>query len=373
MNDYLKRYTITLKTLSPVFIGSGEQLGKKEYVFNTRKEKAWIFNPKKLYHHLAEENLLREYEKYMLQGRQDLYSFMYEHNIKPAQYEKWAEYSLDCRYTDLSTNKDLHLFIKDPYGNPYIPGSSLKGALRTALLGYEVSENRKIAGLKNEIQNGSRAGKRRDLTKALDPAVKRLETEIFHTVDRGKDVKKENAVCDALAGMRVSDSTPVDKKRLVLCQKVDQNIDRRKSARELPMLRECLQPGIKLTFDLTIDETLCSYTGQTILDAVSYFSRNAHVQYKKYGQPQPQREHVLTIGGGAGYISKTAVYNLYQDRAAVQVAANIMKVTTPRNHGHANDVKNNVSPHTLKVTKFGGRTYQFGQCEIQIAEKMQKE
>lgn len=29
---------------------------------------------------------------------------------------------------------DLNTFVKDAFGRPYIPGSSLKGALRTAIL-----------------------------------------------------------------------------------------------------------------------------------------------------------------------------------------------------------------------------------------------
>ena len=32
--DYLKRYKIVVNTLSPIFIGSGESIGKKEYVFH---------------------------------------------------------------------------------------------------------------------------------------------------------------------------------------------------------------------------------------------------------------------------------------------------------------------------------------------------
>lgn len=31
--------------------------------------------------------------------------------------------------------------ITDPYGNPYIPGSSLKGMLRTLLLGRDILQN----------------------------------------------------------------------------------------------------------------------------------------------------------------------------------------------------------------------------------------
>lgn len=54
MSSYLKNYTIELTTLAPVFIGSGEQLGKKEYIYNKYEKKAWIFDRKTLYKHILE-------------------------------------------------------------------------------------------------------------------------------------------------------------------------------------------------------------------------------------------------------------------------------------------------------------------------------
>lgn len=72
MSSYLKNYTIELTTLAPVFIGSGEQLGKKEYIYN-KYEKKRIFDRKTLYKHILEENLSDAYERYMLGKNRDLY------------------------------------------------------------------------------------------------------------------------------------------------------------------------------------------------------------------------------------------------------------------------------------------------------------
>ncbi len=54
-----------------------------------------------------------------------------------------------CDYTintfDLDEKKerlnDIHLFMKNIYQQPYIPGNSLKGALRTALINAMVSQS----------------------------------------------------------------------------------------------------------------------------------------------------------------------------------------------------------------------------------------
>ena len=145
MNSYLKNYTIELTTLAPVFIGSGEQLGKKEYVYDKDDKKAWIFDKKILYKHILEEKLSDAYESYILGRNGDLYVWMKENAISKSTYSIWAKYCLDCSYTDLTErNRDISLFVKDPYGLPYIPGSSLKGAVRTALLGYKLSKNSQI-------------------------------------------------------------------------------------------------------------------------------------------------------------------------------------------------------------------------------------
>lgn len=53
--------------------------------------------------------------------------------------ESWADYRMNTG--DIVSGRRLSLldtFIKDLYGCPYIPGSSLKGALRTILLVYMI-------------------------------------------------------------------------------------------------------------------------------------------------------------------------------------------------------------------------------------------
>ena len=364
MNSYLKNYTIELATLAPVFIGSGEQLGKKEYIYDKYEKKVWIFDRKNLYKHILEENLSDAYESYILGKNGDLYVWMKENNISKSKYSTWAKYCLDCSYAELSErNRDISLFVKDSYGLPYIPGSSLKGAIRTVLLGYKLSMNPPTGQLQSDIKYNSKARRRNELARNLRRPSQMLE-ETFHTLKREK-VKKENAVCDELSGLRISDSRPLNMKDLILCQKIDKGIDGKDQM--LPTFRECLKPEIKICFDMTIDESMCNYKKSDILEAVEYFFDNANKQYKKYGALSQDRKCVITIGGGAGYISKTVPYNIYPDREVVQVVSNILEASAPR-HGHKNDVKRGVSPHTLKTTKYGGRTYQFGQCEIKITE-----
>ena len=223
--------------------------------------------------------------------------------------------------------------------------------------------NPPVGQLQSDIKYNSRARRRNELSSKLKRPSQMLE-QTFHTLEKEK-VKKENAVCDELSGLRISDSRPLYVQDLILCQKIDKGMDGNNQI--LPIFRECLKPEIKIYFDMTIDESICNYKKSDILEAVAYFFDNANKKYKKYGALSQDRKCVITIGGGAGYISKTVPYNIYPDREAVQVVSNILEVSAPR-HGHKNDVKRGVSPHTLKITKYGGRIYQFGQCEIKITE-----
>ena len=209
-----------------------------------------------MYKHILEENLSDAYERYMLGKNGDLYVWMKENNISKSKYSIWAKYCLDCSYAELSErNRDISLFVKDPYGLPYIPGSSLKGAIRTVLLGYKLSMNPPVGQLQSDIKYNSRARRRNELSSKLKRPSQMLE-QTFHTLEKEK-VKKENAVCDELSGLRISDSRPLYVQDLILCQKIDKGMDGNNQI--LPIFRECLKPEIKIYFDMTIDESICNY------------------------------------------------------------------------------------------------------------------
>lgn len=361
MNNYLKRYKIRLKTLAPLYIGSGECLGKKEYVYDRIKKKAYIFKKEKLYEGIISKGLTIPYEDYILNENKDLYGWMNERNVK--EYPKWADYVLDCSNAELSARvRDINLFVKDPYGNPYIPGSSLKGALRTILLGERLSDNAaKFRRNLSEIENNSRERNRRKMQNMANS----LETVAFHTVDRGPKVDKKNAVCDELAGIRISDSQPLSVKDLVLCQKVDQNIEGNQAV--MPMLRECIKPGIEICFDMVIDKSICSYSITDIQKAIDEVYSMDCMFYNKFDRLPSNQKGILYCGGGSGFVSKTMEYKAYPYQTAVKISSDILQ-NQFRKHGHNQDTRRRVSPHILKKTKYNGRDYNMGMCCISFDE-----
>ena len=91
-------------------------------------------------------------------------------------------------------------FIKDPYGLPIVPGSSVKGMLRTILLvGRLQKDPKRFAREIAALQRGRGRGKDY-LKKEIDA----LEAKAFHTIGR-PDIRREDAVNDELSGLTVSD------------------------------------------------------------------------------------------------------------------------------------------------------------------------
>ncbi|NLN42002.1 MAG: type III-A CRISPR-associated RAMP protein Csm5 [Clostridiales bacterium] len=124
---HLERVKLKLETLSPVFIGSGESLTKKEYIYDRKTKMIYMLDLGKFIGFLAERSLLKAYERYLLQPRNnDLYFFLYENKVEKKDYEKFTLYTLDAgEIISQDKFRGILTFVKGADGLPYIPGSSL--------------------------------------------------------------------------------------------------------------------------------------------------------------------------------------------------------------------------------------------------------
>lgn len=364
MGKFLQQYEITVETLSPVFIGSGQKLGKKEYIYDKRKKEAHIIDTAKMYAQLRAFHKVPQYEQYLLFENRDLYFWLRDQGISSKDYQRWIQYTLDCSDAEIyGKNKEILTFMKDVYGNPYIPGSSLKGALRTVLLGDQLMKNHSTSKKMDEISENAKRRANKNLYLLQD--ARRLETDVFHTIVRKNNYHKSDAVNDELSGLRISDSIPLSVSSLTLCQKIDYHI--RGQERKMPLLRECLKPKTKVRFKLTIDRTLCNYTIENILQVMDAVYERNQVFYQKFQLDDPLKEkHMFYLGGGSGFVSKTVEYCAYPERKAIQTVATILRNTTPPVHKHDKDMSYRAAPHVKKITHYSGKQYAFGLCSIEI-------
>ncbi len=128
-DSFLKPYKLVVQTLCPVHIGSGDKLGNTDFVargsqifvIDDNKLTAWV---------LSQPNAER------------LALILADHLRGPGGIDKFLREQFRGRLDEITayqlpfqgTPKDVAAFIKTIEHQPYLPGSSIKGSLRSALL-----------------------------------------------------------------------------------------------------------------------------------------------------------------------------------------------------------------------------------------------
>ncbi len=150
MRNVFNIYDIELKAKGPIFVGSGKEIAKKEYAVLNNEHKVAVFDQIKLTGLLQAKGLVNEYQEFMLGfSRDDVGTWLRKHGINKNEYLPLTKYQLDYGNAQIDTHSTLGVFesVRDPYGLPYIPGSSLKGLLRTVLLAADIRKNKKSTSI----------------------------------------------------------------------------------------------------------------------------------------------------------------------------------------------------------------------------------
>ena len=208
MQDYLKTYRAVLTVHGPLHIGAGHSISKKEYIFDSRAQKVYIPDLPKMYYWLWRNGYQDKFEEYLLKKNGDLYGWLCKNKIAPQTWRQWIAYTLDAAdaVSDTRTKIEIQTCMKDKYGQIYVPGSSLKGALRTAILGAVLCKNReKLADdVRKMAQSIMQAEKQLIQRNAfLRSENEKLAERVFHTLVRN-DKKKSDKVNDFMLGCELA-------------------------------------------------------------------------------------------------------------------------------------------------------------------------
>lgn len=370
MKQYLQKYQVVIKTVGPVFIGSGREIGKKEYVF-LDKHKIGITDIQALYQKLVKKGKGEAFERYLLsRDRMNLTDWLKSQNVFDKELDESIKYKLDCGDALLQRNVGIQVLecVKDAYGNPYIPGSSLKGMFRTILLCEDIISNpQKYKEKKEAIRRTvmpNRTERKVYRTTFLRKEIGDVEAIAYRTLKRGEKKDEKSAINDIMQGFIVSDSEPLSVDDLVLCQPVEVHTDGKE--KRLPILRECIKPDTEIRFTLTIDHSICKMSGKSVADAVKMVIENYYRCFQKAfsGIPAPTTTS-LFLGGGSGFVSKTMIYAMFQKQDGLEITSNIFdKTGVPRIHKHNKDKMYGASPHTLKCTYYQKQLLQMGLCRL---------
>ncbi len=374
MKDYLQHYTMKLTALAPIHVGGGRLIGKKEYIqYGGTKSPVMIPDQEKMIRDLCLLHKENAFCSFMLSNdkRVSLGDWLRDQHIDKARIQKWISYALDAGDAFIKPNgkggtpKEINCFCKDPYGMAYIPGSTLKGMIRTALLVHEIKRNpegyEKI--LRDLYDAAPRGGQRNSY---LQRETQNLEIQAFHTLER-PETKAKDALNSVMSGLVVGDSQPIPTAQLTLCQKIDYSL--KQIEKPIPTLREALKPGTEVLFDLTIDSQLFPYEMETILEALNEFQSDCYEYfYKRFGRGK-DANGIVWIGGGVGFLSKTILYSIYGEDA-VRVTDQVFRTTLSNKiydqHKHQRDISLGIAPHVCKCTRYQGKLYDMGMGKLEI-------
>lgn len=372
MEQYLKVYPAHIKVDTPIFIGSGQKLGKKEYIHLFRQKKVIVPEFTMLYKTIERRRLEREYIKFMdSYNRDPLAKWLRDRGLKDSDFNSLGGYQLDAGDAFISskdrgketTPKNIDCFMKDAYGMPFVPGSSIKGMLRTCLLTYEIQnmDRNQKESVRNKIRNNADTyGQRVNRNIYLKRETEEIEAQVFHTLDYVPE-KRNNAVNSNMSGFIVSDSKPLTVKDLTLSQKIDVTMDG--AEKPLPILRETLKPGTDISFSITIDSKSFPYSIQDIKDAIQVMGEVCQEHFFDHFGMDTYREGAVWIGGGSGLLSKTIIYALFDHEEAVRITDQVFKNTLAKNysvHKHNKDIRLGLAPHTCKCTRYDGMLLPMG-------------
>ena len=140
MNTLRQIHTFKIDTLTPVSVGSGATISPYSDFF-LRNGKAYYVNQKKVEKRLEKEpHLIDEYVKQIRNGMNnnssdfDLHDFLEEDlNIDTSTFTNVKVFGYDFRDDAANKKHEVNQLIREA-GKPYLPGSTLKGAIRTAML-----------------------------------------------------------------------------------------------------------------------------------------------------------------------------------------------------------------------------------------------
>ena len=266
----IRRYKLVLAATGPVHIGDGSEYRKKDY-FDDGGKMAILDGPafvSKLDSHQVDaycEFLMDKDTRVSLGDFLGKYPDMKETALKSVLYRINTQLSRAPR--GVRRFHDVKCFVKDAYGKPYVPGSSVKGMLRTALVAA-LLEQRKDACA--DIVGDGFVGR---------ACAGKLGSQIEYRMLRndGQDSRGSDARTDYMRYVAVSDSLPLSVDDLAFAKKydlfskndpVDHKVDfggkTDYDGNEIDIYRECLKPGTRMEFEVTIDDRADVLFGQTV-------------------------------------------------------------------------------------------------------------
>ena len=395
----LIRQNYELTCIGPIHTGSGETLKAFEYLYNSETQEAAFLSQRAWIALLDRHDLVDPFITYIGKGSriENLRTWLLAQGVTEAEMNSVAtrRAKADTLTDDeKDTLNDIICQTTLADGQPYIPGSTIKGALRTGILYHQITrEPKRYRSVFQKCQDVLGSDRKISWKKGeFRKIALQLETDLLHTLHLGGGGRR-NATASALRGLRVSDAVcAADEMDTVILRKLDATTGMKKGPGEstVSLFRECIPAGRRLTFSITADTAMLKTLGIQSLDEIfamlrAYTVDGLRRQEKIFGTGYAQRfaeaKHAdALLGGGTGFLSKTLIYCLAgSDREAQRFVADFLdqafiakkfvyengrrwKQRGPAHEHRTFDRA--ISPRTLKLARMDTQDWLMGLCSI---------
>lgn len=390
--DYLEHKTYELTCISPVHIGSGETLKKYEYLYDNKKNVVYFPDKTKWITLLQKHKLFEEYLEYVNNPEQltrmNSYAWLNQHKVserdiiatasRKAMAPKNIAESKGGRNTKGNIN-DIVTAISLAGGSLYIPGSSIKGVLRTGILYHQLKTHpdilKHIEERMEQLIRYNSGG--RDIEKKAKDIDKEIEKKLLGVLKYDVNNLPLKSV---MRGLMVSDAAPIGKIDSVIVQKLDGMLDkdgRGVVTKPLPIVRECIPSDSKLRVQISFDKRMMAELGIKSIDEIIAYAReytkaglnelktafNRNKSDKFYTALFQEAEGAdFFLGGGTGFLSKTIWVALFANKRTDMIRS-LLGIITPPKHNHKTRDRF-ISPRTLKMSEVDGDYRLMGMCQL---------
>jgi CRISPR-associated protein Csm5 len=131
-----------IKTLTPIHIGSGDEFqGNFEYLYFQQERAAVVIDERKVLGILGEDNIGQWVS--CIEKKESLLDLLRQRRreLSPAEV---ARRTLPVQSAGLDKNKNIKEHLHSGNGSPLLPGSSIKGAMRTVVWAHEIFQNKQL-------------------------------------------------------------------------------------------------------------------------------------------------------------------------------------------------------------------------------------
>jgi CRISPR-associated protein Csm5 len=292
-------WRLRLVARTPVQVGGSHVLERDDYV--VEGDRLHVISSRRLVQWLERRQLVEPFLAMAGQGGA-IAEFLRAHGGL-AEAANLAQYTV--RWEGDRPQAGVRTLARDAFHRPYIPGSSVKGALRTAILGARLDAQRQtlLRAVTRAIElTQAHAPRRRRIA---TQAATELEAEQFrvlrwpgHPSDRSATLLHR----DVWRAVKVADGDPLPADAVRVYPVGTWSLRRDGTAYQKALQpAECIVPGTQLAFDLTFDTRLLEreqrVAPETLSKALSAWS---HRQWQAEG------ESLARFGAGAGPLAALA-------------------------------------------------------------------